>query len=91
MLLTQIILKKYFTGPLENARDTQIYSKLKIIVCSNTSDFPKAEVAYINALLKQTDPKNATGPDIIPSKLVKMSANVIDKHLCNIINMDINN
>ena len=53
--------------------------------------FPKAEVAGINVLLKQTDPKKATGPDTIPPKLVKMSANVIDKHLCNIINMDIEN
>ena len=58
-------------------------------VSSITFEFPKAEVADINALVKQTDPKKATGPDTIPPKLVKMSANVVDKHLCNIINMDI--
>ena len=40
-------------------------------------DFPKAEVGDINAFLKQTP------------ILVKMSAHVIGKHLCNIINMDI--
>ena len=49
---------------------------------------PKAEVRDINALLKQTDPKKANGPDTIPPKLVKMSANVIDQNLCNIISMD---
>ena len=56
-----------------------------------TFDFPKAEVADFNSLLKQRDPKKATGPDIIPPKFVKMSANVMEKHLCNIINMDIAN
>ena len=60
-------------------------------VSSVTSDFPKAEVVDINALLKHTDPKKATGPDSIPQKLIKMFANVIDKHLRNIINMDIEN
>ena len=44
---------------------------------SITFDFPKA--------------KEATGPDITPPKLVKMSVNMIEKHLCNIINMDIDN
>ena len=78
------IIRKYERHP----------SILKIknnFVSSINFDFPKAEVADINALLKQTDPKKATGPDTIPPKLVKMSANVIDKHLCNIINMDIEN
>ena len=49
------------------------------------------EVADIDALFKEADPKKATGPDTVPQKLVKMSANVIDKHLCNITNMDIEN
>ena len=60
-------------------------------VSSITFEFPKAEVADINALLKQTDLEKPTGPDIISQKLVKMFANVIDKHLCNIIIMDIEN
>ena len=37
-------------------------------VSSITFDFPKA----INALLKQTDPKKATGPDAIPKKCLLM-------------------
>ena len=32
-----------------------------------------------------------TGPDTISQKLVNMSENVTDKHLCNIISMDIGN
>ena len=60
-------------------------------VSSINFDFPKAEVADINALLKQTDPKKATGPDTIPPKLVKMSANITDNHLCDIMNMGIEN
>ena len=60
-------------------------------VSSTTFYFPKAEVANINALFKQADTKKATGPDTNPQKLIKMFANVTDKHLCNIINMDINN
>ena len=78
------IIRKYERPP----------SILKIeidFVYSITFYFPKAEVTDINALLKQIDPKKATGLDTVHSKLVKMSANVIDKHLCNIINMDIEN
>ena len=51
-------------------------------ISSITFDFPKAKVADINALCKQTDPKKATGPDTISLKLVKISANVMNKHLC---------
>ena len=54
-------------------------------------NFSKAEIAYINVFLKQADPKKATGPDTILPKLLKMSANVIGKHLWIIINMDIDN
>ena len=54
-------------------------------------DFPKAEVADINALVKQRDPKKAAEPDTIPPNLVKMSENVTNKHLCNMIYMNIDN
>ena len=56
-----------------------------------TFDFSKAEVADINSLLKQRIPKKRTGTDTAPQKLVKISANVIEKLLCNIINKDIDN
>ena len=35
------------------------------------------------------NPKKATGRDGIPLKIIKLSADVIDKHLTNIINTDL--
>ena len=58
------IIRKYERHP-------SILKIIKNVVFSITFDFPKAEVADINALLKQTDPKKATGSDTIPLKLVK--------------------
>ena len=52
-------------------------------------NLPKAQVSEINELLMSLNTKKATGPDSIPPKIVKLSANVIDAHLCNIINMSI--
>ena len=46
----------------------------------------EATVSEINTLLKSVNTKKATGPDNIPPKLVKLSANLIDSHLYNIIN-----
>ena len=40
-------------------------------------------------LIKPINPKKATGPDGIPLKSIKLSADVIDKHLINIINTDL--
>ena len=51
----------------------------------------EATVSEINTLLKSVNTKKATGPDNILSKLVKLSANVIDSHLCNIINKGLQN
>ena len=61
---------------------------------NNSSDkfiLPKAQVSDINSLLKGINIKKATGPDTIPPKLGRMSADIIDSHLCNLINMDIDN
>ena len=59
----------------------------------NIEKFPikEAMVSDINALLKSVNTRKNTGPDNIPPKLVKLSANVIDSHLCNIINKDLKN
>ena len=35
-------------------------------------------------LIKCLNPKKATGPDGIPLKIIKLSADVIDKHVTNI-------
>ena len=49
----------------------------------------KATVKDINSIIKSLDIKKATGPDGIPPKLVKLSADIIDYHLAYIINKDI--
>ena len=58
--------------------------------CSNPKiySFPEAKKEEINILIKRLNPKKATGPDGIPLKIIKLSA-VIDKHLTNIINTDL--
>ena len=59
--------------------------------CSNPKiySFPEAKKEEINILIKRLNPKKATGPDGIPLKIIKLSADVIDKHLNNIINTDL--
>ena len=48
-----------------------------------------ASTNQINKTIKEGDSKKATVPDKIPPKIIKLSANVIDCHLTNIINSDI--
>ena len=49
----------------------------------------EAKVEQINKILRNINSRKATGPDKIPPKIVKMSANIIDSHLTNIINSDL--
>ena len=49
----------------------------------------KVKVEQINKILRNINSRKATGPDKIPPKIVKMSANIIDSHLTNIINSDL--
>ena len=43
-------------------------------------DIPTAKIEDINKIIKNINPKKATGPDEIPPKIVKLSANIIDSH-----------
>ena len=52
-------------------------------------DFPTAKVEDINKIIKSLNPRKATEPDDIPIKILKITRNVIDPHLTNIINRDI--
>ena len=61
----------------------------KICTKKKNFDIPTATTEKINKIIKELDPKKATDLDKIPPKIVKMSANVIDSHLANIINNDI--
>ena len=52
-------------------------------------ELPKPTASDINKIIKSLDTNKATGPDAISAKYVKMSANIIDCHLSNIIASDI--
>ena len=68
------IIKKFENHPniVEIKKNINIVEKFTI---------KEAMVADINTLLKSVNTKKATGPDYMPPKLVKLSANVIDSHL----------
>ena len=59
--------------------------------CSNPKIYslPEAKKEEINILIKRLNPQQPTGPDGIPLKILKLSADVIDKQLTNIINTDL--
>ena len=61
----------------------------KICTKKENFDIPTATTEETNKIIKELDPKQATGLDKIPPKIVKMFANVIDSDLANIINNDI--
>jgi len=48
-----------------------------------------ATTEEINKIIRELDPKKATGLDKIPPKIVKITADVIDSHMTNIINEDL--
>ena len=50
----------------------------------NIYSFPEAKKEEVNMLIKCLNPKKATGPDGIRLKIIKLSADVIDKHVTNI-------
>ena len=60
-------------------------------ICTKKENFDvlTATTEEVNKIMKELDPKKATDLDKIPPEVVKMSANVIDSHLANIINNDI--
>ena len=43
-------------------------------------DIPAAKIEDINTIIKNINPKKATGPDKIPPKIVRLSANIISSH-----------
>ena len=57
-----------------------------LCVPENTFDLPYASTSDTHKIIKSLNVNKAKGPDGISSKFIKMSANVIDCHLANIIN-----
>ena len=54
-------------------------------------DIPTAKIEDMNKIIKNINPKKATGPDKIPPKIVGLSAKLINSHLINIKNNDLGN
>ena len=81
-LITKRIIEKYKNHPsIKAIQDTfPVKKEFKI---------EEAKVEQINKILRNINSRKATGPDKIPPKIVKMSANIIDSHLTNIINSDL--
>ena len=51
--------------------------------------FSESKKEEINILIKRLNPKMATGPDGISLKIIKLYADVNEKHLTNIINTNL--
>ena len=60
-----------------------------LCVPKNTFDLPSASTSDISKIIKSSNVNKAKGPDGIFAKFVKISANIIDCHLANIINNDV--
>ena len=73
-LITKRIIEKYKNNPsIKAIRDTfPVKKKFKT---------EETKVEQINKILRNINSRKATGPDKIPPKIVKMSANIIDFHL----------
>ena len=63
----------------------------KVGKSENRYDIPLATAEQINKIIKKLNPNKGTGPDKIPPKIVILSVNIIDSHLANIINHDLDN
>ena len=75
---------------MKNYENLQSIIEIKNIVkVSEKFAFPKAKTEDINSIIKSLNPKKATGPDGIPIKIIKIATNIIDSHLTNLINRDI--
>ena len=53
------------------------------------SDIPAATSRQINKIIRELNVKKATEANKIPSKIIKLSANITDTHLTNVINSDL--
>ena len=63
---------------------------INLYVPENKFDVPYASTSDIsNKIIKSLNLKRAKAPGGISAKFVKMSANVLDSHLANIVNNDI--
>ena len=76
-LITKPIIEKYKNHP-------SIKAIQDIFLVKKQFKIEKAKVEQVNKILRNINSRKATGPDKIPPKIVKMSANIIDSHLTKI-------
>ena len=70
-------------------KDHPSINKIKELGINKTSfEFPETTTEDINKIIRKLNSNKATGPDRIPIKVIKASANIIDSHLTYIINKD---
>ena len=62
-----------------------------MVKSKNRHSIPLATAEQINKVIKRLNPNKAIVPDKILPKIVILSANIIDSHLANIINHDLDN
>ena len=75
---------------IDTYRDHPSVIAIKSPVTQNRKfNLPHATSQEINKIINLLSSDKATGPDGIPVKFIKMSANVIDSHLANIISKDV--
>ena len=82
LLITKQIIEKYKNHPsIKSIQDTfPLKKQFKI---------EESKVEQVNKVLRNINSRKATGSDKFPPKIVRMSANIIDSHLTNIINSDL--
>ena len=80
-LTIEKIIKQYKNHP-------SIETINKICTAKENFDTHTETTDEMNKIIKELGPKKATGLDKIPLKIIKMSGNIIDSHLANIINND---
>ena len=78
------IVKKYESHP-------SIVKIKEHFTNNETFSLPLATRGKINTIINKLDTSKATGPDLIPPKLVKLSADILDTEITKVINYDIHN
>ena len=97
-------IKPFLTNPIDKTLDMPTVKSIirmyenhssiininnKVVKSENRCNIHLATAEQINKIIKELSPKKATGPDKIPPKIVILAANIIDSHLANIINHDL--
>ena len=79
--IVYVIKKTQVFDIINKHKDHPNITKIKELVTNkNSFEFPEANTEDINKIIKELNPNKAAGPDCIPKKVIKASANIIDSH-----------